>query len=81
MVCNCRERHIASRCASIPLLSTLGVTQYMQLSIDKHVPLGERTVCVSVFNYPATWAATCHLWMIYMCPVLEGGCCYARSLS
>ena len=80
MVCNCRERHIASS-STIPLLSTLGVTRCMQLSVDKHAPLGERTVRVCAFSYPATWAATCHFWMIYMRPVLEGGCCDARSLS
>ena len=46
MVCDCKERHIASSSSTIPVLSTLRVTQYMQLSVDKHAPLGERTVCV-----------------------------------
>ena len=50
MVCNCKEMHIASCCSTIPLLSTLRVTRYMQLSVDKHAPLGERTVCVCVFS-------------------------------
>ena len=51
-------------CCTIPPLNALGVPQYMQLYVDRHVPRAERIVCVTAFYYPTTWAATHHLWTI-----------------
>ena len=44
------------------VLYSLGVTQYLQLYTDKVIPQGERTAHATIFDYSATWAATCHLW-------------------
>ena len=41
--------------AAFPSCALWEVTRCKQLYTDQCIPQGERTVCVTVFYYPATW--------------------------
>ena len=67
-------------CRNCLHMNTLWVTRCVQLCVAKCFAQSGRIVCVTVSYYPVTLVATRTPLSGQLSPVLEGGCCYTRSL-